>query len=222
LPPKRVRIPQVNYTYISERNAQNIFADALASNAIVTGVEENTQPRSDFNNLSRIARSYFKDIPIPNFRIQYKSSLSLSEFIKKEFPHFVSDDRLTIVKNNAKLKQSYTRHEDLLNSLMELLQEKGWRKPRISSKADVLATKGRTMAIFEAKSVTPLNLPHQIRIGITQLYEYSFDLHIKGYHKQNLILLLEKKPESKWFYFCEYCNVELWFRENKRIVTGRS
>lgn len=154
-------------------------------------------------------------------KFQSESSLSLTDFVKKEFPQFESDNRITITKNNAKLKRSFSRHEDLLHQVIDLLQEKRWRRVPISSNADILASNGKTIAVIEAKSITPENVAHQIRVGISQLYEYSFDLHSKGYHKQKLILLLEKRPEAKWINFCEYCGIELWFKENKRIVTKR-
>lgn len=220
LPPKRIRIPRLGYTYITETNARNILTDALKENSIINGIEENSQPKSDYFKLSRIAKKYFRDIAIPKFRLESDSKISLTDFAQKEFPDFSSDDRITITKNNAKLKRSYIRHQDLLNRAIENFKESGWREMKIASNADLFAAKGRTIAILEVKSINSKNLVHQIRIGISQLFNYAFELHKKGYQKQRLILLLERQPDRKWLEFCDYCNVELWYKENKIIIPG--
>jgi hypothetical protein len=221
LPPKRKRIPQVGFTYITEKNAKSIIKDALQAGSTVNGVEENSDPRADFSKLTRIAKLYFRGIRIPKFQVQEINSITFEAFVKKEIPNFTSDDRITISKDNAKLKRSYTRHQDLLNRAIETLQEKGWHSCRIPSDADLLASKGRTMIILEAKSITPANQRSQIRNAVSQLYQYSYELSSKSRWKHRLVLVLERCPEDYWFEFCSYCNIELWYKENKVIIRGR-
>jgi len=168
-----------------------------------------------------VAKLYFRDIHIPEFRVQESNSLTFGDFVKKEIPTFASDDSITIIKDNAKLKRSYARHQDLLNRAIEELQEKGWRSCRIPSDADLLACKGRTLIILEAKSVTVTNERNQIRNAVSQLYQYSFELNSRGRWKHRLVLVLERCPEGYWFDFCSYCDIELWYKENKMILRGR-
>ncbi|MHB8579042.1 MAG: hypothetical protein ACYDA4_04170 [Ignavibacteriaceae bacterium] len=218
LPNGRIRIPQVNFTYITEKNAKNILKDALSINSTVSGIEDDSNPRSDFLKLAHISKLYIKDITIPKLQIKNDDLITFGDFIKKEFPNFSSDDRIIITKNNDKLKRSYIRHQDLINRAIDLLKEKKWRRFKISSNADILATKGQRILILEAKSITAENTKSQIRNAVSQLYQYSYELNIKGYKKHKLVLLLEKCPEDYWFSFCKYCNIELWYKENKVII----
>jgi len=208
-------------TIRKENEAFIKYAEEETHKVLDGEIEENSDPRADFSKLTRIAKLYFRGIRIPKFQVQEINSITFEAFVKKEIPNFTSDDRITISKDNAKLKISYTRHQDLLNRAIETLQEKGWHSCRIPSDADLLASKGRTMIILEAKSITPANQRSQIRNAVSQLYQYSYELSSKSRWKHRLVLVLERCPEDYWFEFCSYCNIELWYKENKVIIRGR-
>lgn len=222
LPIGRKRIPQCNYTYIDLLHAKRILQDAIRFNRMPRDFEESESPQKSFRKLVTISKLYFPDIEVPRFKTRRVNKEEYLEFIKKEIPNFKSADWITIKKNNAKLKDSFSRHECLVNKFIdEYLNEKKYRKVSFKN-ADIVAKKGSKILIIEVKSCTDRNITAQVKNAISQLYYYQFvyekSMHSRG-NQLKLVLVMEKMPPIDLCNFVtEFCGIELWYKENKVLV----
>jgi len=174
------------------------------------------------NRLCRIAKLYFPDITLPKYEGPDRINLpALNKYIKKEIPHFDSDDRVQIIKNNKKLKDSYSRHQRLVNKTMDYFAEKGFEPIQMAS-VDLAVRKRNLINIIEVKSCDYNNIESQIKHGLSQLFYYHFlaslNKKYNGYCIKK-VLVLEKRPSEKLIEFIiNFCDTALLYKENKILI----
>ena len=222
LPAGKQRIGRCNFMYLSEKEARRILAKILQLNSHLVGKDNDDEdPLGVYQKIARTAKRYFPNIKIPKMEMPKVESDVLGEFLKKEIPQFQADDRINMIKNNKKLRESYERHQKLLNLAIPYLEIHNYKKLRkIFSKCDIEAVRGRTMYLVEAKSCDSANIKSQVLTAVSQLFHYEYEVVSKTKNfATKMVLLIECLPPNDLLAFLvNHCGIQLWYKENKSIT----
>jgi hypothetical protein len=129
-------------------------------------------------------------------------------------------------RDQAAMDRANAEHKRLTDLTAAQLRGAGLL-PRCNGMIDLAAKSGEQAYIFEIKSVTRANERHQVRTGLSQLYEYQYLQNLQG---AALVLVLSEKltDSSAWMrhYLESERNVFLVWDGNNRLyaseVTRRS
>jgi hypothetical protein len=153
-------------------------------------------------------RYYLSQLPqnIPLIEFQDPSQPLLPrEFTLQEYVDVrtkVSDDAglVSYMVDKAKTERSMNAHRLLTNIVAERLRSIGCI-PRSNSFVDLAAVIADTPYIFEMKSNNPSNTHHQIRRGLSQLYEYRY---LQSAPTACLVLVLENPVPDEKYWLIDY------------------
>lgn len=119
--------------------------------------------------------------------MRYADTLKVFEHINARI---VKDGKNLYMKDNEFLAKAETVHATILQSLIDLLREKGYTT-RSNRFVDLFAYNEEKSFLFEVKSTENNNFRSQARKGIVQLYEYEY-FDIKKFVQENKLDFKEK------------------------------
>jgi hypothetical protein len=129
---------------------------------------------------------------------------------------------ITIYRDQAKLDRADNAHRQLVNLVADRVRRKG-SLPRSNVYIDLAARIDEGDYIFEMKSITEDNAKGQVRMGISQLYEYRY---LQNIPDANLVLVLENNlpPSVRWMndYLESDRNIMLVWDGNNRLYARES
>jgi hypothetical protein len=100
---------------------------------------------------------------------------------------------VSIMRNDAAVERASNEHRRLVNLVASRVRSAGVL-PRCNQLIDLAARVHNTAYLFEMKSTTPKNMRSQIRVGISQLFEYRY---LQDTPKAALVLVVESPlPED--------------------------
>ena len=106
--------------------------------------------------------------------------------------------------NEAALDRANQVHQQLTNNIAAKVLNKGYT-PRFNKYIDLYSKIAGQDVIFEMKSCTQDNILHQVRNGISQLYEYRY---LQNMNDASLVLVLESKPEGDRNWIINYLTTD--------------
>tara|TARA_Y100000992_G_C21227583_1_gene473730 strand:- start:85 stop:1209 length:1125 start_codon:yes stop_codon:yes gene_type:complete len=108
-----------------------------------------------------------------------------------------SENSSIFAKSGAKKRnQSFNNHKEMESVLAKILNENGYEpKQSPNPKTDIHWKTNEGIRVIEVKSVR--QELHQIRQGIGQLIEYSYQIRSKGYQIDKCFLCLTSEPKRK-------------------------
>lgn len=129
---------------------------------------------------------------------------------------------ITIYRDQAKLDRADNAHRQLVNLVADRVRRRG-SLPRNNVYIDLAARIDEGDYIFEMKSITEDNANGQVRMGISQLYEYRY---LQNIPDANLVLVLENNlpPSVRWMndYLESDRNIMLVWDGNNRLYARES
>jgi hypothetical protein len=115
---------------------------------------------------------------------------------------FAEDQAGTLIYqvDNAARKRATVVHQQLVRAMIDVIRNRGYI-PRFNRSIDLTVELPEGNYLFEMKSCNARNMTHQIRYGISQLYEYRY-IHQGSITEPQLWLVLEQAPENdnqQWY-----------------------
>lgn len=104
--------------------------------------------------------------------------------------------------DNAARQRAATSHQRLVREMINVIRNRGC-VPRCNRNIDLTVELPEGIYLFEMKSCNERNIVHQIRYGISQLYEYRFRYRDILADPQ-LWLVLEAEPEGAIQWYINY------------------
>ncbi len=204
------------FLYLSGREARNIFSDMLG---LLRNLGLERSPSG--TTLLEIARRYFPDITPARLRgvgAAHKSkSGDLQDYLKKEYDAHTNQEIIRLIKNNAKLRESFINHERVKQKVAAYLSAKGYDLLH-DKHLDLCARKSRKSIIVEVKSCRPTNIDAQVRLGVAQLWYYSY-LYKKKLHAAQKCLALQVEPSDHLLeYVVDHCGFDLAYLSGGSVV----
>lgn len=115
---------------------------------------------------------------------------------------FAEDQAGTLIYqvDNAARQRANVVHQQLVRAMINVIRNRGY-VPRFNRSIDLTVELPEGNYLFEMKSCNARNMTHQIRYGISQLYEYRY-VHRDSVIEPRLWLVLEQAPENdnqQWY-----------------------
>jgi hypothetical protein len=133
-----------------------------------------------------------------------------------------AEQEIAYYRNQAKLDRADNAHRRLTNLVATRIRSSG-SLPRRNTFIDLAARINDSDYIFEMKSITESNAKSQVRMGISQLYEYRY---LQNIQDANLVLVLENNlpPSVRWMsdYLEMDRNIMLVWDGNNRLYARES
>ena len=153
-------------------------------------------------------RYYLRQLPSGIGVVTYRSDteplvptrFQLEEYTTPAERIAVSRGSLTYLVHHAQRERALSAHQSLVDAVAERIRASNGI-PRSNSYIDLAAEIGRQPYIFEMKSTTPRNAHSQIRLGISQLYEYRY---VQGANEACLVLVLEHPVPANLQWIVDY------------------
>ena len=179
--------------------------------------------KNDDNNEYFLNRDFIADMPIINYVDTWEPmiphSYDLKDYIELSSIKKIGSNQIVHMIDSVKLERAINRHNYLVNLVAEKAKSIGVI-PKSNKLIDLAITTNEGRFIFEMKSFTTRNVREQIRIGISQLYEYKY---LQNAIDAKLALFIERKlpDELQWMqhYIENDRNIFLLWNENRTIHT---
>ena len=174
--------------------------------------------------LKSIAQDYFPKIEASKLKVRSLdpniSLGELKEYERKEYDENTDREVIKLVKNNAKLRESFINHEKVKAQVADYFSDLGFSVKR-DKHLDLFVKKGKSSVIIEVKSCRDSNVDQQVKLGVAQLTYYSY-LYEEKLGKHRCCLALQYiPPDSLLRYIVDHCGFDLAYISGGSVVYHR-